>query len=166
MLSAPTRRTIRLPSHDQLLPVCWNSRPGDFVSLMTLYESNYIGLLRLVPGLRSLTGAQVSVIDQDCPLTMRVLERGPYTTTFALTYQFETGAGVIADPDLQVRAYHDAGMAEVLACARWHRHEVLAAIKSALFVQLGDRWLRNVMLNKWIDYCLTRGHQHTWRAGD
>ena len=93
---------------------------------------------------------------------MRVQELSPYTSTFILTYVFDSGNGSIMDPDLQVRVYHDAGMAEVLACSRWHKHEVLAAIKSELYVNMGDRWLRNIMLNKWIDYCLTLGYQDAW----
>ncbi len=146
-------------TQDELLPVSWRSRPGDFVSLMTLYESNYVRLRSLVSELDSIQGEVTSVVDGDCPLFLRIEERGPYTTTFTLTYLFESLAGTIADPDLQVRVYHDARVAEVLSCARWHRHEVLASIKSVLYCQLGDRWLRNVMLNKWLDYCIERGHQ-------
>jgi hypothetical protein len=36
---------------------------------------------------------------------------------------------------------------------------VLASIKSDLYCQLGDRWLRNVMLNKWLVSCVERGHR-------
>jgi uncharacterized protein YqiB (DUF1249 family) len=151
-------------THDQLLPVSWRARAGDFISLMTLYESNYLRLRQLVPELKSLQGKYSSLVAGDCPLSLQVLEVAPYTTTFSLTYVFDTVAGQIADPDLQVRVYHDACMAEVLSCARWHRHEVLASIKSELYINLGERWLRNIMLNKWLDYCLTRGHQLAWRA--
>jgi len=24
---------------------------------------------------------------------------------------------------------------------------------------LGERWLRNMLLNKWLDYCVDRGHR-------
>jgi uncharacterized protein YqiB (DUF1249 family) len=65
----------------------------------------------------------------------------------------------LADPDLQIRVYHDARLAEVRSCARWHRHEVLQSIRSELARDLGDRWLRNIMLNKWLDYCVERGHR-------
>ncbi|MGE0113931.1 MAG: DUF1249 domain-containing protein [Steroidobacteraceae bacterium] len=126
---------------------------------MTLYESNYVRLRSLVPALATIAGELTSTVADDCPLHLRIEERGPYTTTFTLTYLFETVAGQVADPDLQVRVYHDARLAEVLSCARWHRHDVLASIKSDLYCQLGDRWLRNVMLNKWLDYCVERGHQ-------
>lgn len=145
-------------TQDELLPVSWRSRRGDFVSLMTLYESNYVRLRRLVPHIADLAGEQISTVANDCPLFLRLEERGRYTTTFTLTYLFDTPAGQIADPDLQVRVYHDARLAEVLSCARWHRHQVLATIKNHLYCQLGDRWLRNVMLNKWLDYCVERGH--------
>lgn len=145
--------------HDELLPVSWRSRPGDFVSLMTLYESNYVRLHALAPSLQAIEGGLASIVTGDCPLHLRIEERSPYTTTFTLTYLFDTPAGRIADPDMQVRVYHDARLAEVLSCARWHRHEVLASIKSDLYCQLGERWLRNVMLNKWLDYCVERGHQ-------
>lgn len=156
---------IGLPENDQLLAVSWRSRPGDFVSLMTLYESNYLRLCQLVPQLRGLKDIYTSHVPGESPLLLQVEELSPYTSTFLLTYVFDVGSGWVMDPSLQVRVYHDAGMAEVLACARWHRHDVLNAIQSELYLNLGERWLRNMMLNKWLDYCLTRGHQNHWREG-
>lgn len=144
---------------DSTCPITASSRPGSFVGLMTLYESNYIRLRWLVPHLDEIEGALVSRVPGDCPLSLKLEERSRYTTTLSLTYLFEYPAGVIADPDLQVRIYHDARLAEVSCCARWHRHEVLATLRSELARQLGDRWLRNVMLNKWLDYCVERGHR-------
>jgi uncharacterized protein YqiB (DUF1249 family) len=26
-------------------------------------------------------------------------------------------------------------------------------------MSLGERWLRNMLLNKWLDYCVDRGHR-------
>lgn len=145
--------------HDELLPVSWRSRRGDFVSLMTLYESNYVRLRNLVPQLRILSGEQVSAPEHDCPLYLRIDEHCRYTTTFTLTYRFDTDSGIVADPNLQVRAYHDAHVAEVLRCEHWHRHAALASLQSTLQSALSDRWLRNMMLNKWLDYCVERGHR-------
>ena len=90
---------------------------------------------------------------------MTVEERSRYTTTLLLTYVFEDASGSTTDPDLQIRVYHDAKLAEVQACARWHRHAMLESIRSELARALGERWLRNVMLNKWLDYCVERGHR-------
>jgi uncharacterized protein YqiB (DUF1249 family) len=145
--------------NDTYCPVSWRARPGSFVSLMSLYESNYIRLARLVPNLNTAVGASMSEVSGDCPLHLVLGERSRYTTTLSLTYLFEEQAGIVADPDLQIRVYHDARLAEVQACARWHRHAVLESVRSQLTRELGDRWLRNVMLNKWLDYCIERGHR-------
>ena len=32
-------------------------------------------------------------------------------------------------------------------------------MRAGLPAQLGERWLRNMLLNKWLDYCLDRGHR-------
>ena len=139
--------------------VSWRARPGSFVSLMSLYESNYIRLGWLIPRLDELQGSLISNVAGDCPLHLAVEERSRYTTTLRLTYIFDDPAGPVADPDLQIRIYHDARLAEVQACARWHRHSLLESLRSQLARALGDRWLRNVMLNKWLDYCVERGHR-------
>ena len=142
-------------------PVSWRASPASFVSLMSLYESNYIRLGWLVQDLSSIDNAAVSVVHDDCPLHLRVEERSRYTTTVTLTYLFEKESAVIADPDLQIRVYHDARLAEVQSCARWHRHPMLESIRCGLARALGDRWRRNIMLNKWLDYCVERGHRFT-----
>jgi hypothetical protein len=126
---------------------------------MSLYESNYIRLRWLAPELDSMQGTNVSIVANDCPLHLIVGERSRYTTTLSLTYIFDDPAGALSDPDLQVRVYHDARLVEAQACARWHRHSVLDSIRSQLVRDMGDRWLRNVMLNKWLDYCVERGHR-------
>lgn len=137
----------------------WRARPGSFVSLMSLYESNYIRLGWLVPDLQAVGESRVSSVAGDCPLHLAVDERSRYTTTLRLTYVFADDSGAVADPDLQIRVYHDARLADVRSCARWHRHSMLESLRSQLARELGDRWLRNVMLNKWLEYCVERGHR-------
>jgi uncharacterized protein YqiB (DUF1249 family) len=149
---------VELPTDTDCV-VSWRARPASFVSLMSLYESNYIRLGWLIGDLASIEGAIVSTVGGDCPLHLRIEERTRYTTTLTLTYMFEDQGQAIADPDLQIRVYHDARLAEVQSCARWHRHTMLESIRSSLVRSLGDRWLRNTMLNKWLDYCVERGHR-------
>lgn len=137
----------------------WRARPASFVSLMTLYESNYIRLRWLVPDITVVQGSLVSTVEGDCPLHLQVEEHTRYTSTCKLTYFFEEADGLRADPDLVVRVYHDARLAEVRSCARWHQHEVLQSLRWQCTHELGDRWARNIMLNKWLDYCVERGHR-------
>jgi len=145
--------------------VSWRARPGSFVSLMTLYESNHIRLSWLLPWLRApvlegmpIESPQISTVEGDCPLHLAVEERSRYTTTLRLTYIFEERSEPVADPDLRVRIYHDARLAEARSCARWHRHGLLDSIRTQLTRDLDERWMRNIMLNKWLDYCAERGH--------
>jgi len=35
----------------------------------------------------------------------------------------------------------------------------LRALRSRLERELDQRWARNVMLNKWLEYCVERGHR-------
>jgi uncharacterized protein YqiB (DUF1249 family) len=131
---------------------------------MTLYESNYIRLGWIVSGLRELGDTQVSSVAGDCTLRLSVSERGPYTTTFSLAYLFDVDGQVMPDPELGVRVYHDARLVEALGPARRPAHEALRRIHDrAMTSQTGPgrdrRWARNVMLNKWLEYCAERGHR-------
>jgi uncharacterized protein len=143
----------------------WRARPVSFVSLMTLYESNYIRLRSLAGDVKRASGTHVSRVRGDCDLHLNVLEHSPYTSILRLTYWFDEASGAVADPDLEVRVYHDARLVEATRCGRWLRHPGLEAIRSSVGATLGERWLRNMLLNKWLEYCMERGHSFTAAAG-
>jgi uncharacterized protein YqiB (DUF1249 family) len=152
---------------DSLCLTSWRARPVSFVSLMTLYESNYIRLRALVGDVRRLAGRTVSSVPGDIDLHLEVLEHSPYTSILRLTHFFadaDAGAAV-AEPDLEVRVYHDARLAEASRCPARVRHPALAALHDGLPATLGERWRRNMLLNKWLDYCAERGHRIQSSAG-
>jgi uncharacterized protein len=126
---------------------------------MHLYESNFLRLHWLCERLDALPDAQCSRVVADLPLHLEVLERSRYTTTLRLTYYFEDTQGRVADPDLMVRIYHDAGQAEAMACRRQHLHRALQRFDTAPGDELNRRWARNSMLNKWLEYCADHGHR-------
>jgi len=144
---------------DHCLPASWRAAPRTFVSLMTLYESNYVRWRQLVSDPQLLAGESLSKPRDDCALRLRVEERGRYTTTVSLTYLFEQDGVVVSDPDLLVRIYHDARLVEAMRFAREHRHRMLHALEVAARSELNARWRRNTMLNKWLEYCIERGHR-------
>ena len=141
---------------DALSVVSWRSRPRSFVALMSLYESNYLRLGSLADDLRSLDGVRVSRVADDCDLRLSVTERSPYTTSFDLTYVFTEGLSTY--PDMRVRIYHDARLAEAQEWATQHDHEALRRMRGLAERELDQRWARNTMLNKWLEYCIDRGH--------
>jgi len=145
---------------DQWCQTTWRARPGSFVSLMTLYESNFVRLGWLVGDLRSVGERTVSRAASDCDLYLTPLELSRYTGVFRLTYEFDfPGETTIRDPDLEVCVYHDARLAEVRSFRGFQRHPQLAKLQSGLKRELDQRWTRNMMLNKWLEYCAERGHR-------
>jgi uncharacterized protein YqiB (DUF1249 family) len=143
---------------DVLSIVSWRSRPGSFVALMSLYESNYLRLATLAGDLRRLPDVRVSRVPDDCDLRLSVTERSPYTTSLDLTYLFAEEAGVSTYPDMRVRIYHDARLVEAQEWATQHDHQALRALRGVAERELDQRWARNTMLNKWLEYCIDRGH--------
>lgn len=132
---------------------------------MSLYESNYVRLAELAGDPRKLADQRVSRVADDCDLRLSVTERSPYTTSLELTYLF-AGPELSTYPDMRVRVYHDARLVEAQewgperppqrACAV--EHEVLRRLRGAAERELDQRWARNTMLNKWLEYCIDRGH--------
>jgi uncharacterized protein YqiB (DUF1249 family) len=144
--------------NEALSVVSWRSRPGSFVALMSLYESNYLRLSALAGDLRQLADTRVSRVADDCDLRLSVTERSPYTTSFDLTYLFVDGEEISTYPDMRVRIYHDARLVEAQEWASQHGHEALRRLRGLAERELDQRWARNTMLNKWLEYCIDRGH--------
>jgi len=144
--------------NEALSIVSWRSRPRSFVALMSLYESNYLRLANLAGDLRQLPDSRVSRVADDCDLRLSVTERSPYTTSLDLTYLFGAGEEVSTFPDMRVRIYHDARLVEAQEWASQHGHETLRRIRGLAERELDQRWARNTMLNKWLEYCIDRGH--------
>ena len=143
---------------DTLSIVSWRSRPRSFVALMSLYESNYLRLAALAGDLQRLPDTRVSSVAKDCDLRLSVTERSPYTTSFDLTYLFAQPDGVRTYPDMRVRVYHDARLVEAQEWATQHDHQALRRLRGVAERELDQRWARNTMLNKWLEYCIDRGH--------
>ena len=134
-------------------------RPGSFSGLMSLYESNYLKFMLLTEREFPAVPALISHAPADCDLHFELLRREPYTSTLKLTYWFEDEEGVaVPDPDLVVRVYHDASLVEAVGGRDTHRHHLLRALALSHAGELDRRWRVNMMLNKWLDYLLERGH--------
>ncbi|MGF1526085.1 MAG: DUF1249 domain-containing protein [Candidatus Competibacterales bacterium] len=133
--------------------------PLTFASLMDLYERNYIGMRRLVPDLPASGTALVSRVSRGLDLHLFVNERFRYTSELVLTYRFGRGDTVCCQPDLAVRIYHDARLAEVQAARLRHWPAFVLAEGMTDQSQLQARWHVNRFLYKWLNYCLNQGHR-------
>ena len=133
-------------------------KPKSFVGLMSLYESNYLRLLQLIPELNRLDGYYRSRVAGDCDLHVEILERKRYTVTMSLSYFFYEESVRIADPDMKVRVYLDGQLAESMGFSGERRHAAFGRLMRMHRAELDARWHRNIILNKWLDYLMDQGH--------
>jgi len=80
---------------------------------------------------------------------------GLYESNYLLSHPTEP----LEYPDMRIRIYHDAHLVEAQAWAASHPHPLLKTLRSRAERELDQRWARNVMLNKWLEYCVERGHR-------
>jgi uncharacterized protein YqiB (DUF1249 family) len=144
---------------DHLCAISWRARPRSFVGLMTLYESNYIRLGWLVPDLRRLHGRFTSEVEGEPALELAVVEQCRYTTAFQMSYLFADGGAPAREPQLDVRVYHDARLAEACGTGATATHPRLRRLLAGAARGRGQRWSCNMLLNKWLEYCVESGHR-------
>lgn len=131
----------------------------DLADLMSIYECNYIRLRQLIPDLEALGGAGLSCARGALDLHLQVRETSRYTTTLLLTYYFEDDEGRFPAPDLEVRIYHDARLAEVMRCGRRRGRRDALYDRRHHHYSLDEKWHINRFLQKWLGYCLRQGHR-------
>jgi uncharacterized protein YqiB (DUF1249 family) len=144
---------------DSLCSISWRARPRSFVSLMTLYESNYIRLGWLAPDLRRFSGSLTSEVAGEPSLELSVVEQCRYTTALHMTYLFGEGERAEREPGLEIRVYHDARLAEACGTGATPRHPRLQRLVAGVAQNHGKRWSCNMLLNKWLEYCVGSGHR-------
>lgn len=146
----------RCPWLDQLLI---NDRPS-VGALMSLCEENYGHMLKLAPGLKDWRGEYCSRGRDGMDLYLEVIEQSRYTSLLRLTYFFPQIDGqeprlTSADPDVLLRAYHDARQIEIIDLRQTalplHNHYRSPALEA--------KWRANLFVGKWLIYCILRGHR-------
>jgi len=134
---------------------CEDVVPVDFVSLMDMYEDNYIKLRKLIPDVQHITKSAISTSPGHLNLHLQILERSKFTTTLRLSYCFTDNGKSRLEPNLKIRIYHDAGLAEVMSGKLHHGRLVLDHLPADALKQ---KWQLNRFLSKWLKYCLRQNH--------
>ena len=134
---------------------CEDVLPVDFVSLMDMYEDNYIKLRKLIPDVHLISDSAVSTSPGHLNLHLQIVERSKFTTTLRLSYCFTDTGESRLEPNLKIRIYHDAGLAEVMSGKLHHGRLVLDHLPADA---LKEKWQLNRFLSKWLKYCLRQNH--------
>lgn len=121
---------------------------------MRLYEMNYAKLVRLLPKQQQ-PQARCSYDIQGQVFDLVILEVTTYTTLVTIEM-----AGRVSDylrPQMQVRLYHDARVAEVCASQQIARIKARYDYPNRKMHQVNEKQQINTFLSDWLFYCTTRG---------
>ncbi|MFU8837544.1 MAG: DUF1249 domain-containing protein [Thiohalomonadaceae bacterium] len=126
-----------------------------------LFEENYRLLCALLPDL--LEGEEAVSLRADAgpsELQVRVLERSPYTRLLSLRMPFVSAGVALPELSMQLRMYHDARVAEVIA------YQGCGRIPAPYQVKPRSPWLNdekrqiNLLLHELLRYC----QRHAYRV--
>lgn len=146
MLSSPTK--IRLTG----------CQPRTLASLLDLQEACYLRLQRLIPDLERMPDHAVSSLSGALDLQLFINHRHRFTTDLVLTYLLaDEAGGELREPNLNIRVYHDARMAEATS-GRLRQHHRHRCWRHAEPSELEVKWDLNRFLQRWLGYCLHQGH--------
>lgn len=123
-------------------------------ALMELCEQNYQLVLSLASDLKQMTGLFRSHLHNSAPLHLEVLEQTHYTTLIRLTHFFAHDGKPDADPDIQLRLYHDAHQTEVVSL----KQSILPLEGLYHHPGLEQKWRANQFVSRWLQFCLLQGH--------
>jgi uncharacterized protein YqiB (DUF1249 family) len=146
------------------LPLQQLFRNRRFANLLELYELNYRRLRRLVPDLDRLSGDRCSRVHDVPDLYLHVLERHRFTVDLVLTHYFTEDEARVPSPDLGIRVYFDSGQAELLRMPAQLGDLMEDERRQAS--PLERRWFANLLLERWLHYCLGQGHRFAFDARD
>ncbi|OLU24525.1 cytoplasmic protein [Pseudomonas sp. PA15(2017)] len=133
----------------------------DLIELQAACEANYARLMRLLPGMREAQGARRVALSQGerqlGVLALEVVESCPYTSTVQVRQ--EHSLPWLPVPQLEVRVYHDARMAEVTGAQSTRRFRGIYPYPNAAMHQPDEKTQLNVFLGEWLSHCLACGHE-------
>ncbi len=130
----------------------------DLGALISLYEGNYLRLLRLIPELDAFDGTVVSRVSGGLDLYLTVIERSRYTTSVRLTYRFDDDRHFALEPNARICLYHDVRAAEIISHYRRRQMRRTLPWRRGHMPEVERRWRYNRFLHKWLRFCTHQGH--------
>lgn len=133
----------------------------DLLALQAACEANYLRLMRLLPGMRQRPSARKVALSQGDQLlgmlVVEVRENCPYTTTLGVRQ--EHCLPWLPVPEMEVRVYHDARMAEVTVVQEARHFRGFYAYPNPRMHQPDEKAQLNLFLGEWLGHCLACGHE-------
>ena len=121
---------------------------------LSLYERNFNKLLEWLPDLNCREGAVLLAATEPSQICIEVLERNPYTTTIHIRQNMRGVSPWVCALTMKVRIYHDAQVAEVIACQGIHSFRPYYPYPNPKMLQPFEKRRVNQFLGEWLSYCL------------
>lgn len=130
------------------------SHREDLTDLHALCEANYRRLLQLFPDYEHSNTRQFSA--GSARIRLEVTDRGRYTTTLAINLQGNLPAP-LGVRSLDMRVYHDARMAEVIAFQSRRTREPRFRYPNPGMHQRNEKLGQNQFVADFLSFCLSEG---------
>lgn len=122
---------------------------------MSMCEQNYFRIMQLMPANEAVDESREILVGH-FHFKIEVVESTKYTSLIRFSQLGENIIGFIR-PDLHVRVYHDARMAEVI-CQDYHsRIRPSYDYPNPQMRQKDEKYQINAFLLDWLDYCISHG---------
>lgn len=129
----------------------------DFLSLC---ERNYSQLRFFLPPQQRPGQGCLIHINASESYQVEVLELCKYTTTVSIELRSQTVMGWLK-PRFEVRLYHDARLAEVVACQQVRQFRAVYNYPNVEMLLPDEKLQINLLLRDWLNLCSRRGYQNT-----
>ena len=127
---------------------------------MTICETNYMLMQRLLAGQESAGAVRSFQVSDDLCYRLQVLEVARYTSLVGFEQLSDLACGQVAKlllPAMQVRLYHDARMAEVVTSQHIRQIKPRYDYPNRDMHQPDEKRQVNNFLKEWLQMCLNLG---------
>lgn len=131
----------------------------DIARLGAVCDANYARMMKLSPELVVGLETRINLFfgpDWHGTVSLKVTEVAKYTTTYFLQ-QLNAPGPWLNNPEMSVRLYHDARMAEVISLHRYRRVEAVHDYPNAAMHLPDEKLQINVFLGEWLAFCESHG---------
>ncbi len=131
----------------------------DLAGMQAECEINYLRLMKLFPEWKVWDRCEFALElcgFDSCLVQIMVQERNPYTTSMLIQQQ-DMLLPWLTGPELQVRVYHDAKMAEIVACDKHRNLHPKYNYPNKNMYQPDEKAQLNKFLGEWLALCLQHG---------
>lgn len=132
---------------------------------MAVCEANYARLLKLLPDIDDCQQRDFTIdsAESSLKISLKVTERFKFTTSLLISQhvggeQASEQIQQLISPQLQVRMYHDARMAEVISLLNRAQLKGKYSYPNKEMYQVDEKQQLNDHLAQWLGHCLNHGY--------